>query len=45
MLYIIIIIINGTTARLGPWLPLLVFVMVRYVRYEVMLCIYVHFLS
>jgi hypothetical protein len=30
-----IIIINETTARLGPWPPLRVFVMVRYVRYEV----------
>jgi hypothetical protein len=29
-----IIIINGTTARLGPWTSLRVFVMVRYVRCE-----------
>jgi hypothetical protein len=32
---IIIIIINGTTARLGPWPPFRVFVTVRHVRCEV----------
>jgi hypothetical protein len=31
----ILIIINGTTARLGPWPPLRAFVMVMYVRCEV----------